>query len=392
MAINPSDKTQYFTVDLPNWLGLGDKLWHLSKLYSLGRSLSYSYIHTPFRCPRSASNSYLKLNLTSIAQPLSLGIGEADYIGTFLGLDKREKTISDPAFRDIEVVPVNLDYIFENNHFSNLKELSKSIENIDSKSMNCVKLLTTQTGIYSYENSINTLIGGCQAESIYVEELGIAREYWRLRNKEPISTCFRPDKVKILIHIRNGDTTTFKFGNKIISVFGSSAQILASEDDIKEAKRKPVNFKELVELIENVYQNSSQKPSIVFISDGYGRAAEVILKCLIKREIKLGYLDSLKLLKKTFDLNAELKSYLEFYKIVSIIGESQGKLMASIHSIAEADIVIMSTGGFAYSIYRFLNKNSSQIVDVNTLLGKSADEFRNIFLKSVHKVSNKKGC
>lgn len=82
----------YFSIDLPDWLGLGDKLWHLSKLHSLGRLLNYEYVHSPFRCARSSHRSYLRSiaigNATKILQDSRR---KSDYLGKFLALESREK-------------------------------------------------------------------------------------------------------------------------------------------------------------------------------------------------------------------------------------------------------------------------------------------------------------
>lgn len=379
----PSQSIRYFTVELPYWLGLGDKLWHLSKLYSLGMALSYTYVHTPFSCPRSTSGSYLGLNLRLIAKNVHSRSKKSDYLGKFLGLEKRDKTIHDTAFNSFLISPVCIDDLLNSNLIDSINDLQQLIEQRYSDKRHQIICLTTRQGIYACEVKLNSLIGGPQAEDAYIEELGIARGYWQAREQKPIKTRFSPGKIKILIHVRNGDTVTFGFKEKLVSVFGSTVRILDKENDIFEVQRKPVSLKKISHLLEEIRRCGYDDFSVIFISDGYSRAVEVILKSLLKREVKLSLLNIFRLLGRVFRLEHDLKRCLKQYGATYIIGESKRDLINSIHAIAEANIIVMSTGGFAYSIYRFLNVDSStKIGNIHTLSSSEIEAFKLSLKKS----------
>lgn len=235
-----------------------------------------------------------------------------------------------------------------------------------SKDIRHIKYLTTKKGIYPYKESLNNFIRNFGDEDLYEAELGLSKWYWIARNKDSTPVEQDSDKIKVLVHIRNGDTAIIKTGERLISIFGSSAQLIKSYDEIKELDRRPVCFTKVLSCLDELSELYGQKNlSILLISDGYRRSAEVLIWALIKRELKLSLGEILDAFAELRRLDKVLKYGLLPYTFRHIIGENKSNLMLSIHGIAEADFVIMTSGGFAYFVHYFFRKNShSRLIDI----------------------------
>ncbi|MEP0957519.1 hypothetical protein [Leptolyngbya sp. FACHB-1515] len=361
----------FFAIALTDWMGITDKLWHLSKLHPLGRALSYNYVHTPFSCVRSSASSYWGMALLRYSRNLAAVTHtqpyKSDYIGKFLALERRALNINDLAFKNYKKVEISLDNIFQNQKITNLDELREIINSFD-RSKNTIKVFTTYQGIYSYVDAIAQLLEQAGEKKDYFRELEVAKYYWLARSKKPINSGFLPGKVKLLVHIRNGDMASFKIGGKTLSTFCYSVQIIDSKDAL-DSSRKPIELQKIFNLLEAIFQTyTPDKFSVVVISDGYHRSLEVVFRALLRREIKLNPLEVLALLKEVYRSEQRLKSFSSIGNTSTIIGESRQKLLKSIHAIAQADIVIPTSGYFSRHIQRFLRQDDSAIfLNMNSL-------------------------
>lgn len=383
MNLNAEPTDRFFAIALSDWIGITDKLWQLSKLHRLGRALSYDYVHTPFHCVRSSSSSYWQMALLRVSRKLAALSNvqkyQSDDIGKFLGLERRQRNINDPVFRNYRKTEILLDDIFQNKEFGSLAEVKEIVDSID-QNKETIKVFTTQQGIYSYVDQIDRLLSDCKED--YFKELEIAKHYWLARSKNSIDSQFLPNKIKVLVHIRNGDMASFKIGNKVLSVFARSVCIAESEDALERSRNaaalqkftKPIALQEYVHLLEAIFQMAAQDIfSVVVISDGYGRALEVIFRALRKGEIALTPLEVLKLLQEIYRSQQQLKSFFSIHNASTIVGESKQNLFRSIHAIAEADIVIKSSGSFASLIHQFFKKEDQSTVFLNVHLYREKD-------------------
>jgi hypothetical protein len=354
----------YFTVRLPYWVGLSDQLCHLVRLYLIGRALSFTYVHTPLAFPRSYNKSfsektvdYIKYIFNKIQRRKKF---YGDGLARFCGLDHHELNISDDQFKGYRKVQVHLDKYFSETDVCDIASLQAYISSLRSYSEPVIFSLNT-AGIYAFNAKIDYLLASANIKEEFVlEQLKLAENYWKTRQKKPIRIPFATDKIKIAIHIRRGDTACFTLGGKIISVFSETVKIVDNMADIQDPARKPIEAEVFYRLLQNIFsQYGEENFSVIVLSDGYERAFKAISAAINQGIISISHTDLASI--KT-QISSEFALFNKHSNVSLIIGESRAKLFKSIHAIVSADILIMSTGGFAYFPHIFFKKASQRTI------------------------------
>jgi hypothetical protein len=174
----------------------------------------------------------------------------------------------------------------------------------------------------------------------------------------------------IAIHIRCGDSTKIKLGNKDLIVYDK--YLFSSENEMTEILRiDPDRISVSPEEYLPVYQKlintiPSKDYQISVISDGYELTYQHILRNLLKRktQIKLSKSD-LNVLKQKIEEKNTIFS--QFSSAELIIGEKEPELYRSLLQIAGANLVIWGCGGFATNTHQLLKSenNASKIMKLS---------------------------
>lgn len=379
----------FFTVNLPKEVGISDQLWHLSKLYSLGIALSYTYVHTPFECPRSYRIGYLEKLIVALKKLINKHTDSkkllADKLVQFIGLDKHDLNVSDQRFKDYRIIKINLDEILGANNFVSVSDLKKCIEGLDLSPKYVIYSFVTQ-GIYKFEAKIDHIVSSANLDDRKIKGLKLSEKYWQLKDNYLVNSPLKKEKIKVVVHIRKGDRTCIDINGKLISIFGSSIKVVKRTDDIEELNALLGDTAKAYNLIQEIFSRYGKEHfSVIVISDGYQKTFAAIIKAIILGKIKLR-IDDLKQLyriKKT--LNREFEVFSRLSNVSLIVGESKKNLFQSIHAIVCADILIVTSGGFAYWLHKFFRKSNqlSMIINLNSYDNQTIDKVRNIVSKSL---------
>lgn len=370
----------FFTIKLPEQVGLSDQLWHLSKLYTLGIALSYTYVHTPFKCPRSYNVGYCETVVEKLKNILKnstvIHSSSPDKLIEFIGLDKHELNINDKQFKSFNIVKINLDKIIEDNPVNSVSEFKKCIESFGLSSKVKIYSFVTQ-GIYEFESKIDQIVSSANLDDSTIKNLKLPEKYWKAKEKFPGQFPVDNSKVKITLHIRKGDRTCINLNGKLVSVFASSIKLINSKDYKDELKQSLVDTTKAYNLIQEIFNKYGEEYfSVQVLSDGYQRTFFTVIWAMIRGKIKLNLNDLKQLHKIKKTLSKEFNVFLRFANVSLIIGESKQNLFKSIHAIVCADILIVTSGGFAYWVHKFFRESNqpSLIINLNLYDNKVIDQ------------------
>ncbi len=318
-----------FTIEVPKNVGLSDQVWHLDQLYHLGRSPSYTYVHSPFTCPRSYRSSwwqkigfYLKKGFFSTQQ--------ADRLIKFLGLEDLEPNINNSYFRKWQKIIINIDKILEKNTDLDISQLKQIIQS-NSSAKEIIYVFSTE-GLYPFTFQIDQLIQQAESKGI-AQDLNFADQYWQARSKMPINIPFDPNKIKILLHIRKGDTACVQLNHKTIYTHGAMAKIANSFEELNGYFRKPVEDREYHLILHKIFAKyGNQAFSTIVISDGYNGTFRTILKSLLKEQIYLNFKEIIQLIIMQLSANSKFEDFLSYSDTSIIIGEYNQNLLKSIQA------------------------------------------------------------
>ena len=168
--------------------------------------------------------------------------------------------------------------------------------------------------------------------------------YFQKRTKESWPSLFDDLKIKLLVHIRQGDTATiltpwnsfiptwYQFGEK---------RLMELQELNNFHSTYVIGVKDFYDFLRKLYKemNASNLSSVVF-SDGFDRAFDNIL--IEKKDLSKEKKYALKQLKKNY--NAEqFNDFNNWQQVKTVIGEEKEKLYSLVHSFLEANVVITGT-------------------------------------------------
>jgi tetratricopeptide (TPR) repeat protein len=164
-----------------------------------------------------------------------------------------------------------------------------------------------------------------------------------------------PSKIKILLHIRLGDTAIIRLSNNsLISCHGKKGKQVDGKNppekinSIEEAARPPVNVSDFV-AIYNFLSSQFRREHfyITVISDGYDRGFDDIYNSKHKLKLNQHEVNQISILRQKYKQ--------EFFQTMSfadqiIYGENDQNLINSIYRIINSDIIISRSGHYVYQI------------------------------------------
>lgn len=353
----------FFTVRV-GMAGLGDQLNQLSYLFAIGKALSYTYVHTPFVCPRSSSVSLysrLKRRLSHYIHCLN----NDDRVVKFIGLDRHDLNIDDTYFHGYQTVDVNLEYVLSGNTNPTISQIKQYIETLVSFRQNVLYSFNWTPQLYDMIPELDHLISNLTESG---ENIGFdfAERYWKARASDPVALPFDDNKVTIAIHIRRGDTACIRLNGRLIATLGTVRFI----DSIREASdqwMEQIDTYEYYDCLTALFNRYGEDTfSVVVLSDGYDRTFKLIRhkSNLYNLHLSSDELIQLNKLKHNYE-KEEMQIFKQHLNVSTIIGESERNLFHSIHAIACADIVIYGSRSFAKRMQDFRKpKHTSIMINV----------------------------
>ncbi|MGK7937244.1 MAG: hypothetical protein AB4206_15875 [Xenococcaceae cyanobacterium] len=362
--------TTYFTISGGNSQGFTDQLLIFSGFYKLGLSLGYRYAHTKFRNSRSSNKVYSFLGFNEhfafqLDDFLGLEIPFALKVYIFLGgynyrLDPidRKYEFSSPTrlikkiirfglektlFHKFKLVNIRLsDEILKNNKISDLHELQNFVKNLVSNNSNSTnKQIIVQfqliSGGYQFLHSINSKIRN------FSDGLDLRSIYFKTRRKHPRKSRFMEEKLKLLVHIRQGDTAVIKtpwqtFIQTFIPEKGKR-DIVTEFENINDVANNLIEINDFYNFVKNIISYFDENIfSIVVCSDGYKRGFRKIYHNADQINLTSDKIQELRktetLYEKKFEIFKNIKNS------TLLVGENDENLYNLIHSSLIADIIV----------------------------------------------------
>ena len=326
-------QAKYFTVITGNG-GVADQILQFGSLYKLGRSLGYEYTHSRLTNNRSSKTIYQFLGINNYFLPRSLVLLK---LKSLFRLQK-------PKF-------INFEFnknIATKNKIENLKDLQNYIKQHVCKVLNDSdnRVFIIRFKCVGYAEKIYSMI------NLEIPELpndfDLLDIYKKARQKEPIQSRFPNKKIKLLIHIRQGDTSIIETPwQTYIPVLGIHQRIklkktieydklIEAEKDLKHVD--PLDYFFFVQKLISYFEEDIF--SMAIFSDGYERAFELISKNSKNLNFSLGQIQELENTKKSYN-KEKFKLFSSLKDTAVFIGERDKSLHDLIHSSLYADIIII---------------------------------------------------
>lgn len=336
----------YFTVHTGRQ-GFTDQLMQLSSFYKLGKACGFSFHYVPF-----VSNRSKPLTTEKSDQKYS----ENDDIYNFLGVNRFFLRGNEAEFDESDFVEINLsDAILEKEKIQSFGALKKYVSNtahsllkMSNESKFIVLRLDRAKPKYGKgKRQFFSLIHAANETNKF--RIDFHQIYNEERKLNPVKTHYSPNKLKALIHIRQGDTAVLQTPwGTYIPVDGRRPDFLKESlsmesirdcyhdrfvDSIFSPEDYAVFWHGLREHLEDL------DFSLLTFSDGYKRAINLVLK----NAARVGLSDD-----KCLQLSAQQDSYdsrafNSFYELENssvFIGEKRKFLHYLIDSALNADLII----------------------------------------------------
>lgn len=378
---NQNKKENFFTVKLVT-SGLTDMLWQLSLLYRIGQLCDYTYVHTSLayekRYELNFPGKILKKIETTVNKFLQID-RYSDKISNFLGLDKWEQNISNKKFINFKIIEIPIDEIYYEDKISNIEQLKESIEKfiteITPSAKKIIYCLAFRPQLYEDRRAfrLDELLNSADPEGIMLQplKLQLSENYCKARQNRPLHIPFNSQTVKIVIHLRKGDRMLVNLNKKIMGVFSTRIKFFESIDDLDEWEIENYsnsnNTDKADTLLQKIFSRYGEENfSIIVMSDGDERTFQNIRHAMFKGEIKLSKEEKRQLNNLEKTLNKEFEIFSKYSNVYTLVGESEKNTFESIHAIICADIIIKTSGNFAWVLHSLFKRQdrSSTIIQL----------------------------
>lgn len=350
-----------FTVKTLSMSGVGDQLGtQFIRLMRLGQALGYRYVHTPPLFKRSQVPTLARRIAITATRRLGITLNDlkGDNLTRFLGLDRWKRNIFDPEMRQHELCDIQLDTLLGKDKHMNISDVREKLRSVYGANSKCIICFSWTPALYNKIAVLDALIGEPVVPPDSDDSFNFSVQYWERRRTWPVSSVFQSGKVRMVFHIRLGDSTAVDIAGQRILVFGD--KILSKEEMLELMKidpnRRPIHISEYRVILNALSrQFGQQRFSGILISDGYDRTFSIIRKALRAGHKALKGISDQDITISRRAANHELNDILSgFDDWVRIVGESESNLYDSIHALACAEIVIYGTGEFASKVHRLL--------------------------------------
>ncbi|MDJ0519017.1 MAG: tetratricopeptide repeat protein [Trichodesmium sp. MO_231.B1] len=343
---NQANKTINFTI-IPTPAGFTDQFLQFMMFYKLGLSLGWKYIHTDFTSNRSSKKIY---NFLGFNQYWSVNLKDVDisnYSSIYLKFDDRNFSVL-KAINSLNELQKYCNNLLGKYNYSQNNIIAIFRLGIVSKARGKI-LSLINSEIPNYQDNLNL-------RKIYFE-------YYENKMIVDVNNFFEPQKFKLLIHIRAGDTAYIKTS---WGTFIKSMQRLRIEQRTSGKKLNDMNlFVNEVDSpdVDDYYQFAKrfisylgkQNISTCVFSDGYERGFDFLKKNI--QEMQLTAAETLEIFQLSNSYESEQFSrFNNLENCTCIIGESDEKLFDLIRSCMMANIFII--GSVQRMIPKFLSNYS----------------------------------
>ena len=334
-------RTIYFSIR-PTRAGFSDQLLRFTAIYKIGKYLGLQYFHIPFQPKPLIIETDQEADITS-------GKHEKlkDYsIYDFIGLNTHFNS-TNPGFNAAEMETITI--ILEkseltkngiNNGFQFICFLEEII--LESLEGSLKKLVLVKFNISDEIPALFRIIAGIPNK---IGDIDFKQIYFKSREAKPQQLRFDSDKIKCLMHIRQGDTATIKTPwNTFIQVWGRKKNSFVEFKQIHQ-----INDVSIVTVDEyySFYKNLAQvfdpnQLSTLLFSDGFARSFFILFEKTRKLNFTQNQVEQLHQWAPTYNQQA-FNAFEDLLGQNMVIGEEIEKLYDLIHSFLNSDIVIFGT-------------------------------------------------
>ncbi|MDB5021221.1 MAG: hypothetical protein JWQ28_2348 [Pedobacter sp.] len=388
---------RYFTV-ITNDSGIVDKLaFQMRILYNLGAACGFIYVHTPLAYERSLQSHHfrnitdkietflffnLKLKvpmfIEKIVRQLDRVLSKLDHffnkyidwrkhdtLNKFLGLDDFNNRVNEKKFSRYSIVDVPLKEIVTNNNITTLEKFKEVLESHIIEAENVIYSFSSER-IYHHLADLAKILANSRIDVSNYQYLSFSEKYWRVKDRSVLHSPFQEGKLKVVIHIRRGDSVVVDLGSQKIYVHGDVTTYDEFQGVLKIDSGREIVLDEYKPIVRKIFQEFGETNiSCVVISDGYELTFRRIVRAISRGQLRLKH-DELEMVRQLHRSATEEPTELLNYQDVSyIIGETNSNLVKSIHALACADVVIYGSIGFSFGVHKLFRKNmSSVMIDV----------------------------
>ncbi len=369
-ARNARAKKIYFTVASNSGAGVGDQLTSFSKLYELGLLWGYPYLHTPLRAPRS-------MEILPVGLPWPWGglytrawrfwqrhlaTHSHRNIYHFLGLNQHleQRAGQRPRIERLRAITLVLSApMLENNNISTIEELRHYAENhiaIKSGSANRRDVLLR----LRMDGSILCLANLLKSAPYSIDKPDFRAIYFEQRGKHPHRSKFPRGKLKMLVHIRLGDTAAIKTPWNTWLYYGrkTSHRWMECRDQNGFEQLTVTDFHNFVQQL--LVRFSDDTFAVQFSSDGFDRAFSSLDYVVRTNRFPQVTAEKMSILNQHRSrFKREFKRLKSVKNSVSVIGETPPNLLHLVHSILTADLIIAAFPAQHHTVTNFIATHTS---------------------------------
>ena len=315
------NKKILFTINPSLKVGIAHQLSYFNVFYKLGIHLGFKYLHTPFCSNRSSRTIYSFLGFNR-----HFNTGEFIFCSSLAY--KVKNLLTSCKYKTIDL-NLNSSTLCELslNSFEDLLEHIRTVTSCYSMRPLLVRFSGKTGNVYKWIHS--NLV--CSSPLI-----DLRSSYFSRRALYPWQSRYQTNTIKILVHIRQGDTAliptpwnTFidtAHMRELKTTNLSEARYTNTEDYLS-------FLKHLIDYIR------PQNYSIVVCSDGYKRGFRKIFKNKRTLGLSTDQVRQLKRMENSFETK-KFRAFASLPNCVAIIGESEQNLFDLIHSAMLADLIV----------------------------------------------------
>lgn len=333
-------KKVYFTIQ-PFQTGFTDQLRYFHAFYTIGKHLRLKYYHIPFE-PKplifdNSENQSEKQN--------SLACCKYNDIFDFMGFNDYFLKLNDVIeFSNCQQILIQLDEpqisgigIIEFNEMESFlkKQITRSIDSKVKSAIIKIDIKNDQLLRWWIRSTFNQAFPGFNLLDIY--------QKFREQNPWPIK--FDADKIKILIHIRQGDTAVVKTPwNAFIQVWGGKPFSFKQLNSITQINDNTViSVSDFYNFCSNLFQEfKHDELSVMLFSDGFKRSFDTLLSQSEGLNFTEKQIEELLESEKSYDQN-EFKVFHAIDVVNMFVGEDSILLFDLLQSFLHSEVVIFGT-------------------------------------------------
>ncbi|MFW2440399.1 MAG: hypothetical protein ACN4GR_13635 [Arenicellales bacterium] len=353
IALPPAKKSVYFEIS-PTEAGFTDQLMQFDAFYKLGRSLGYTYIHKKIYSERSSfedtpylgfvyrNKLFRRFHRKLIRRVLRIFAFD---VYSFLGFNEylqslgKHRLLLKAGKLDIcigkDTIQKEGISCFEDLH----NYVRRKVERHNKR--NSGLLVTLRLGNRPGDRGFFSLVYRKFPE--LPDNLSLYQAYKNKRKNRPWRSQYKKGKLRVLVHMRQGDTALLKTPWDTYIPLDRLIKQATELNSIECTGTNHINPDDYVQFVKNVFVNfSPDEYSVVFASDGFGRAFQLLMAKIKEFNYSQEQINALNEFRKTYD-RQEFEKCNSIPNSVVSVGESTGNLKDLIHGALTADIIICGT-------------------------------------------------